>query len=54
MSKLTDVRIALEGNPNIVIVGVPERNYLPECNGCWSGTLCAVHAKSEKEGFVCV
>lgn len=39
MSKLTHVRNALHGNPNIVIVGAPEQNYLPGRDGFWSHTV---------------
>lgn len=39
MSKLTHVRKALQDNPNITIVGAPERNYLPDSDGHWSHTL---------------
>lgn len=39
MSKLTHVRKALQGNPNITIVGAPERNYLPGRDGYWSHTV---------------
>lgn len=39
MSKLAQVRKALEGNPNISIVGAPERNYLPDRSGFFSHTV---------------
>lgn len=38
MSKLTHVQKTLQGNPNITIVGAPERNYLPNVDGYWSQT----------------
>ncbi len=39
MSKLTQVRKALEDNPSITIVGAPERNHLPSRDGYWSHTV---------------
>lgn len=39
MSKLTLVRMALQNNPKIMIVGAPERNHLPDRSECWSHTM---------------
>lgn len=39
ISKLEQVRAALLANPNIVIVGAPERNFLPGRDGFWSHTI---------------
>ncbi len=39
MSKLAIVRQALETNPEVVIVTVQERNYLPDRDGYWSHTM---------------
>lgn len=39
MSKLIQVRKALGENPNITIVGAPERNSLPDRDGHWSHTI---------------
>ena len=39
MSKLTQVRTALEDNPGIAIVGAPECNHLPNRVSYWSHTV---------------
>ena len=39
MSKFTHIRKTLQDNPNITIVGAPERNYLPGRDGEWSHTV---------------
>lgn len=39
MNKATQVREALQGNPDIAIVGVKKNNYLPESMGYWSITF---------------
>ncbi len=39
MSKLNQVRKALQDNQNIVILGAPEHNYLPTRAGYWSHTV---------------
>lgn len=39
MSKLTQVRKALQENPNVTIVGALEKNHLPYRDGYWSHTI---------------
>lgn len=39
MNKLIQVTKVLESNPDIVIVGVPERNFHPSVDGGWSHTV---------------
>ena len=39
MSKLSKVRDALQGNPDVVIVAVYRNNYIPERSGFWSETI---------------
>lgn len=53
MSKLTQVRKALQENPTITIVGAPEISYLPDRNGFWSHTI-DFHVAPKKGGLYTV
>lgn len=39
MSKLKKIRETLEGKPNVVIVAIEEKTYIPEKDGYWSQTF---------------
>jgi len=47
LSKLTQVRWALQANSNIVIVGQKERNHLPNRDGYWSHTVDIIVAPKD-------
>lgn len=59
MSKLTIVRQALETNPDVTIVNVDEKNYLPERQGSFSHIVdfcvvpkCGLYRADELQAFM--